>query len=80
MAQRRQRIASGLSCLFILSASTALFAQAANYPSAPVKIITPILAGAGPDAVLRIVADRLGNVLQFVHFVETPSTILGRSH
>jgi len=37
--------------------STGLHAQ--TYPSRPVKVITPFPAGSGPDAALRLVADRL---------------------
>src|SRR5437870_12495556 len=48
-------ITMGALGLFALGA----VAQAKNYPSKPVKIITQAPAGAGPDVILRIVADRL---------------------
>ena len=46
--------------LFICAAFSALSANAAEtYPSRPVKIITPFPAGSGPDAVVRMVAEKL---------------------
>jgi len=45
--------------LFALGAGATSLAQASDYPSKPVKIITQAPAGAGPDVILRIVADRL---------------------
>ncbi len=44
----------------MLGLAFACAAVAQSYPSRPVKIITPFSAGAGPDAVLRLMADRLG--------------------
>jgi tripartite-type tricarboxylate transporter receptor subunit TctC len=34
-------------------------ALAQGFPNKPVKILTPFPAGAGPEAVLRIIADKL---------------------
>lgn len=34
-------------------------AQAQPYPTKPVKVITPFPAGSGPDAALRVIADKL---------------------
>jgi len=34
-------------------------AHAQQYPTKPVKVITPFPAGSGPDAALRVVADKL---------------------
>jgi tripartite-type tricarboxylate transporter receptor subunit TctC len=34
--------------------------QVADFPSKPVTIVTPFAAGSGPDAVLRLVSDKLG--------------------
>ncbi|HKC43185.1 MAG TPA: tripartite tricarboxylate transporter substrate binding protein [Burkholderiales bacterium] len=34
-------------------------AQAQQYPTKPVKVITPFPAGSGPDAALRVIADKL---------------------
>jgi len=48
------------SVLLICAAFSALAANAAEtYPSRPVKIITPFPAGSGPDAVVRMVAEKL---------------------
>ena len=33
---------------------------ASDYPSKPVTLITPFAAGSGPDAVLRLISDKLG--------------------
>lgn len=38
-------------------------AQAQPYPNKPVRIITPFSAGSGPDAVLRLVGEKLGKHL-----------------
>lgn len=38
-------------------------ASAKAYPNKPIKIITPFSAGSGPDAVLRIVSDKLAKQL-----------------
>jgi tripartite-type tricarboxylate transporter receptor subunit TctC len=35
-------------------------AQASDFPSKPVTIVTPFAAGSGPDAVLRLVSEKLG--------------------
>jgi tripartite-type tricarboxylate transporter receptor subunit TctC len=49
-----------LSALLVCVAFFAGFAGAAeNYPARPVKIITPFPAGSGPDAVVRMVAEKL---------------------
>src|SRR5436190_16253890 len=45
-------------------------ASAQNYPTGPVKIILSNSAGASPDIVARIVADRLGKALGQQFFVE----------
>jgi len=47
----------GAFCLILLFAS--LPAQAQDYPSKPVTIITPAAAGNSPDVITRLVADRL---------------------
>jgi tripartite-type tricarboxylate transporter receptor subunit TctC len=44
-----------------LAVSAASFVHAADpFPSKPVTLVTPFSAGSGPDAVLRLVADKLG--------------------
>jgi len=48
--------------LFVLLVCAAFFASAnaaETYPSRPVKIITPFPPGSGPDAVVRLVAEKL---------------------
>jgi tripartite-type tricarboxylate transporter receptor subunit TctC len=35
---------------------------AADWPTKPVRILTPFPAGAGPEAVMRMVADKLGKL------------------
>ncbi|KQP14706.1 TctC [Pseudorhodoferax sp. Leaf267] len=45
----------------LLATGTAL-AQAGDYPNRPVNIVTPFAAGSGPDAVLRMVGDKLGRL------------------
>src|SRR2546428_713939 len=52
-------ITTGGLALFALGAVATSLAHAKNYPSKPVKIITQAPAGAGPDVILRIVANRL---------------------
>lgn len=61
MIARRYFIALGLS---LIVCSTAPIAYAGAYPSKPVKVICPAPAGNGPDVILRIVADRLGDTWQ----------------
>ncbi|MDP9900821.1 Bug family tripartite tricarboxylate transporter substrate binding protein [Variovorax ginsengisoli] len=51
--------------LTLLLAALALpgaFAQSPDFPAKPVNIITPFAAGSGPDAVLRMVGDKLGRL------------------
>lgn len=56
MTGRGRDCLRGLALLVVL----AMPAQAQNYPTAPVRIITQGAAGSGPDVVTRIVADELG--------------------
>ena len=49
-----------LGSLGLLATLAAPAYAQADYPSKPVTLITPFAAGSGPDAVLRLVADRLG--------------------
>src|SRR5947207_7214437 len=53
-------IAAGAAAL--LSLPLAAQAPAADFPSKPVTIVTPFAAGSGPDAVLRLVSDKLGRL------------------
>ena len=45
--------------LLALLATTSL-AQAQEFPTKPVRIVTPFPAGSGPEVALRLVADKLG--------------------
>jgi tripartite-type tricarboxylate transporter receptor subunit TctC len=45
-----------------LGTSLASAQNASDYPAKPVTIITPFAAGSGPDAVLRLISDKLGRV------------------
>jgi tripartite-type tricarboxylate transporter receptor subunit TctC len=51
-----------LIALAALCCANAALAQAADYPTRPVNIITPFAAGSGPDAVMRMVGDKLGRL------------------
>jgi tripartite-type tricarboxylate transporter receptor subunit TctC len=49
-----------ITAFLLYAAFSTLSASAAeNYPSRPVRIITPFPAGSGPDAVMRMVAEKL---------------------
>ena len=52
--------ASSAACVWLLAIST--LAEAQDYPIRAVTIISDSAAGSTPDAVLRVVADRLGQV------------------
>jgi tripartite-type tricarboxylate transporter receptor subunit TctC len=51
-----------LTGLIALSASAAALAQSSDFPSKPVTLVTPFAAGSGPDAVLRMVSDKLSRL------------------
>src|SRR6266478_9161774 len=53
-----------IACFWLLplSAAAQAHAQAQQYPSKPVTIIADSAAGSTPDAVLRVIADRLGQI------------------
>lgn len=51
---------ASLACL-VLSPDAAL-AQTSDFPTRPVTIVTPFPAGSGPDAMLRLVSDRLSTL------------------
>jgi tripartite-type tricarboxylate transporter receptor subunit TctC len=53
-----------LTCVFATLAAHATRAEAQPYPSGPVKVISDSAPGSAPDAILRIVADRLGQIWQ----------------
>jgi tripartite-type tricarboxylate transporter receptor subunit TctC len=58
----RPRLTSLSLWLLALSASLAASAQAQDYPTRPVKIISDSAPGSAVDVTLRMVADRLGQV------------------
>ena len=64
--QRRRflRLAAGAVALPAVSriASSQAWAQAQDYPAKPVRIITHSAAGGSPDALLRLVGDRLSQM------------------
>lgn len=45
-----------------VAAQTAQAAQAASFPSRPVTVVTAFAAGSGPDAVLRLVSEKLSRL------------------
>ena len=45
-----------------LAAVTGAWAQAGDFPNKPVTLVTPFAAGSGPDAVLRLVSDKLSRL------------------
>jgi tripartite-type tricarboxylate transporter receptor subunit TctC len=49
-------------CLAAVALAASLPAQAQDYPTRPVQLITPAAAGNSPDVVTRIVADRLSQM------------------
>jgi tripartite-type tricarboxylate transporter receptor subunit TctC len=61
MGSMRNRAVIALATLGFLCGSTAL-AQTENYPNRPVRIIADSAAGSTPDVVLRLIADRLGQI------------------
>ena len=48
---------AGLAALSLLATTTAVRAE--DFPTKPVRILTPFPAGAGPEAVLRVLAEKL---------------------
>ena len=59
MIQRRSLAALASMGLGLLTALTPFAAHAEDWPSKPVRIITPFPPGAGPEVVLRLVAEKL---------------------
>ena len=51
---------AGAATLLLTGAAGAQ--NAADFPSKPVTLITPFAAGSGPDAVLRLVSDKLSRL------------------
>lgn len=55
----RSALALGLA---LLGGAAVAQPAAADFPTKPVTLITPFAAGSGPDAVLRLVSDKLGRL------------------
>ena len=53
---------TGLLALTSLAMAGGAAAQAGDYPNKPVTLVTPFAAGSGPDAVLRLVSDKLSRL------------------
>ncbi len=53
---------AGAAAFLLLAAGAAAQQGAADYPSRPVTLVTPFAAGSGPDAVLRLVSDKLSRL------------------
>jgi len=51
-----------LAGVLALTAATGAMAQAGDFPNKPVTLVTPFAAGSGPDAVLRLVSDKLSRL------------------
>ena len=62
MKMHRLRLKSISLWLLALSASLAATAQAEDYPTRPVKIISDSAPGSAVDVTLRMVADRLSHI------------------
>lgn len=56
---KTRRALLGTAAALCAAAALPLPAQTLDYPARPVTIVTPFAAGSGPDAVLRLVTDRL---------------------
>lgn len=57
-----RRTFTSLTVLAAIATSSASFAQS-SYPNKTIRIITPFSAGAGPDSVLRVVAEKMTRTL-----------------
>ena len=53
---------AALATLGLLAAPVAASAQAADWPTKAVRILTPFPAGAGPETVTRLLAEKLGKM------------------
>lgn len=56
------RAASAVALLLLAGQRAQAQGEASNFPSKPVTVVTAFSAGSGPDAVLRMVGDRLGKI------------------
>lgn len=60
--QRLLATASAATTLMLGAHAQAQTAAAADFPNKPVTLVTPFAAGSGPDAVLRLVSDKLSRL------------------
>jgi tripartite-type tricarboxylate transporter receptor subunit TctC len=60
ISSKRSRLCSAAVCLSFIPFTP--FAEALDFPSRPVKIITQGAAGSGPDVIARLVAEELGRL------------------
>lgn len=58
----KRTLALLLATLALPAALPTALAQGTDFPTKPVNIVTPFAAGSGPDAVLRMVGDKLGRL------------------
>jgi len=58
----KRTLALLLATLALPVALPTALAQGTDFPTKPVNIVTPFAAGSGPDAVLRMVGDKLGRL------------------
>ena len=60
--QRLLATTTAATALMLGAQAHAQTAAAADFPSKPVTLVTPFAAGSGPDAVLRLVSDKLSRL------------------
>ncbi|MES2942349.1 MAG: tripartite tricarboxylate transporter substrate binding protein, partial [Pseudomonadota bacterium] len=53
-------LAAGFACLPVVAQVVAASAAPGAFPVKPVRFINPFPAGSGPDAVARVVGEKLG--------------------
>jgi tripartite-type tricarboxylate transporter receptor subunit TctC len=63
---RLSRVLAGL----VMLASVAALAQVKDYPNRPIKLLLPLSAGSGGDALGRLIAEAMGKRLNGSFFVE----------
>jgi tripartite-type tricarboxylate transporter receptor subunit TctC len=60
LARRRLRLSAAIALAALLGSPYQLQAQTPTWPNKPVRLIVPFPAGAAPDVIARLVAERLG--------------------
>ena len=71
-----------LTCVMALGAAADALAQAANYPSKPIKIIVPFAPGGPNDFLGRVVGQKLGDLWGHPAIIENRGGAgeIGRAH